>query len=143
MLEIKIKKIPYYEGKVRFPEYKTLGASGMDLYAPEGQVIMSQHLGVIACGFALEIPYGYEAQIRDRSGVAKSGVKVFGGTIDSDYRGEVHVMLYNFSRSPINIMEGDRVAQMVFNRVVDVEFKEVSELSPTDRGTGGFGHTGR
>ena len=143
MVGIKVKRLSTGDEAIPLPEYKTKGASGMDIYAMEDQVVHSDSLSVFACGFSMEIPYGYEGHIRDRSGVARSGLKVFGGTIDSDYRGEVHVMLYNFSRSVITILAGDRIAQMVINKVYRAVLEEVEDLSDTSRGLGGFGHTGR
>jgi dUTP pyrophosphatase len=99
----------------------------------------------IPTGWAMEIPPGYEAQVRPRSGLAwRSGLTVVNapGTIDSDYRGEVVVLLVNLSKQPVVVQPGDRVAQMVIAPVIQAAVEEVAELSSSDRGAGGFGHTG-
>ena len=100
---------------------------------------------VIPAGFELSIPPGYEAQVRPRSGLAlKSRIGLLNspGTIDSDYRGEIGVILFNFGDSDYTVRRGDRIAQMIFSRVPDVALVELSELDATTRGPGGFGHTG-
>jgi dUTP pyrophosphatase len=129
------------------PRYMTAGAAGMDLAsAADGPVTLApgQRLGV-PTGWSMEIPSGYEAQVRPRSGLAlRHGVTVVNapGTIDSDYRGEIIVLLVNLGQAPHTISPGDRVAQMVIAPVVQATVEEVAELSQTDRGKGGFGHTG-
>jgi dUTP pyrophosphatase len=125
----------------------TVGAAGMDLSsAAQGPITLApgQRLGV-PTGWSLELPPGFEAQVRPRSGLSlRHGVTVVNapGTIDSDYRGEIIVLLVNLGQETHTIMPGDRVAQMVIAPVVQATVEEVAELSQTDRGTGGFGHTG-
>jgi dUTP pyrophosphatase len=130
------------------PDYQTPGSAGVDLCAwiDRDLVLLPMQREIVPTGIFLEIPQGMEAQIRPRSGLAaKNGVTVLNtpGTIDSDYRGEIKVILINLSDRDFMIKNGDRIAQMVFAPYVQVEFDEVTELSNTQRGTGGFGHTGK
>jgi dUTP pyrophosphatase len=130
------------------PDYQTPGSAGVDLCAwiDRDLVLLPMQREIVPTGIFLEIPQGMEAQIRPRSGLAaKNGVTVLNtpGTIDSDYRGEIKVILINLSDRDFIIKNGDRIAQMVFAPYVQVEFDEVTELSNTQRGTGGFGHTGK
>jgi dUTP pyrophosphatase len=131
----------------QLPRYMTEGAAGMDLVsASDGPISIApgQRLGV-PTGWAMEIPVGYEAQVRPRSGLAsRHGVTVVNapGTIDCDYRGEIIVLLVNLGQELHTVAPGDRVAQMVIAPVLRAMVEEVTELSPTARGTGGFGHTG-
>ncbi len=144
MAELKVKAKLLKGG--RFPVYTTEGASGLDLFSREETIIEPKGFKTISTGVILEIPEGYEAQVRPRSGLAsKYGIGVLNspGTIDSDYRGEVKVILFNFGDTPFEIKEGDRIAQLVFNKIVKVELEKAEVLSPTKRGKGGFGHTGR
>lgn len=134
----------------RLPRYATPGASGLDLHAAIERPVQLESLErfAIPTGIAIEIPPGVEAQVRPRSGLAvNQGVTVLNtpGTVDSDYRGEVKVILVNLSHEVATISPGDRIAQLVFARVERVALQEVSaeELSQTGRGTGGFGSTGR
>jgi dUTP pyrophosphatase len=129
------------------PNYKTSGASGMDIYANIEESIVLEPLEtvLIPTGLYLSIPEGYEGQIRARSGLAlKHGVTLANGigTIDSDYRGELGVILVNLSRKKYIINKGDRIAQLVFIKYEKVQFEEVDSLDQTNRGEGGFGHTG-
>lgn len=129
------------------PSPASAGASGFDLVACiEGEVeIQPGERKLIPTGIALEIPTGYEAQVRPRSGLAlKYGVTTLNapGTIDSDYRGEVGVVLINHGSEVFRVRRGDRIAQLVFARVPKVEFQEVDKLNESSRGAGGFGHTG-
>lgn len=129
------------------PSYATKASSGVDLCAllEEPLVLMPFERALIPTGLSVSIPAGYEAQVRPRSGIAiKNGVTVLNtpGTIDADYRGEVKVILINLGSEPFVIANGDRIAQMVFNSVVHVEWKIVDTLSETERGSGGFGSTG-
>jgi dUTP pyrophosphatase len=129
------------------PEYATAGAAGMDIRADIEQVIILQPLErtMVPTGIFIEVPEGYEAQIRPRSGLAvKQGITCLNtpGTIDSDYRGEIKVILINLSNTPQQINNGDRIAQMVFAKVERARFFTVTQLEVTTRGTGGFGHTG-
>lgn len=129
------------------PSYMSEGAAGMDLVAnvSEDITINSGSFRMIPTGIAISVPMGYEAQIRPRSGLAmKYGISLVNtpGTVDSDYRGEINVIMINFGDHPFVVHRGDRIAQMVFNRIENVEIFEVDELDPTARGTGGFGSTG-
>ena len=129
------------------PAYQTKGASGMDLRADvEGEVTIPP-LGrmLIPTGISVAIPPGFEGQVRPRSGLAmRSGLTCLNspGTIDSDYRGEICVILVNFGAEPFSVRRGDRIAQLVFSSVAKGAWREVDDLDPTPRGEGGFGHTG-
>ena len=127
------------------PQVATRGASGYDLRAAVGDACVIEPGRVVAVptGLRLEIPEGFEAQVRPRSGLAARGVGVLNspGTIDADYRGEVKVLLYNFGAEAFRIERGDRIAQLVFARVLHPELV-VRDLSDTERAGGGFGHTG-
>lgn len=130
------------------PTYATAGSSGMDIRAYINEPIELQPLQrvLVPTGLCLEIPEGYEAQIRPRSGLAaKQGITVLNtpGTIDADYRGEIKIILVNLSNEPVTINTGERVAQMVFQKVEKVELEETASLQETERGAGGFGHTGK
>jgi dUTP pyrophosphatase len=130
------------------PGYQSRHAAGIDLMADIAAPIqMAPHeRRAIPTGLAVEIPAGYEGQVRPRSGRAiKEGLALINspGTIDSDYRGEVKVLLVNLGGQPILIHPGDRIAQLIIAPVVRAEIVEVEELAPTERGGGGFGHTGR
>ena len=129
------------------PEYATAGAAGMDIRANIENEIVLQPLErmLVPTGIFIAIPDGYEAQIRPRSGLAvKQGITCLNtpGTIDSDYRGEVKVILINLSNTPQSINNGDRIAQIVFNKIEQARFFLVKQLDDTNRGAGGFGHTG-
>ncbi len=129
------------------PSYATDGSAGMDIraYVHEGKTtLLPMERQMIHTGLYMEIPIGYEVQIRPRSGMAiKSGITVLNtpGTIDSDYRGEVCVILINLSNEPFHVYNGDRIAQMVISEYVKGDLELSSELSETDRGEGGFGST--
>ncbi|MGB9682453.1 MAG: dUTP diphosphatase [bacterium] len=128
------------------PTYMSRGASGLDLYSAEDKIIPSGRWSIVGTGIAIEVPNGYEGEVRSRSGLAKDfGVFVLNspGTIDSDYRGEIKVILMNLGDEPFSIKKGDRIAQLVISPVVKVDILEVEELSPSERNSGGFGHTGR
>ena len=129
------------------PEYATILSAGMDLRAfiAEPVILGVLDRSLIPTGLYIEIPEGYEAQIRPRSGLAiKHGITVINspGTIDADYRGEICVELVNLSNTPFTVEPGERIAQLVFSKYEQAEFIEVKELSETERGEGGFGHTG-
>jgi len=129
------------------PTYQTAGSAGADLYAAlESQLTLSPgQRALIPTGIALELPQGYEAQVRPRSGLAlKHGITTLNapGTIDADYRGEVGVLLINHGSAEFSIARGDRIAQLVVAPVTRGAFSTVADLSGTDRGVGGFGHTG-
>lgn len=130
------------------PEYATPGSSGMDLRANLSESIQLKPLQrtLVPTGLFLEIPNGYEAQVRPRSGLAiKNGITCLNtpGTIDADYRGELKVILINLSDQDHLINNGDRIAQLVFQQVEKVTLEQVESLEVTDRGSGGFGHTGK
>jgi len=133
----------------QLPERQTLHSAGADLRAIRPYMLPAGEWMAVSCGFAMALPEGYEAQIRPRSGLALNhGVTVLNapGTVDSDYRGEMKVILINHGKSPFPISPGDRIAQMVIARVpapTSLPFAEVEELDETPRGTGGFGSTGR
>ena len=130
------------------PAYKTVGSSGLDIRASLNKEVIlrpSQRLA-IPTGIHLELPQKLEAQIRPRSGLAlKNGITVLNtpGTIDSDYRGEILVILINLSESSFKINNGDRIAQIVISRVEQIKWEEISILKETERGEGGFGSTGK
>jgi dUTP pyrophosphatase len=129
------------------PRYMSEGAAGLDLAsaAPESIVIPPGGRVAVPTGLALEIPPGYEGQVRGRSGLARKhgvGLPNAPGTIDSDYRGEVAVLLINWGAEPFVVSPGDRIAQLVIAPVAIAELEEAADLSATTRGSGGFGHTG-
>ncbi len=135
------------KSKHPLPSYETISSAGMDLRANinEPIVLKSFERTIVPTGLFIEIPFGYEAQIRPRSGIAfKNGVTVLNtpGTIDSDYRGEIKVILINLSNEDFLIKNGDRIAQMVISSHEKAEWEEVSKLIETERNSGGFGHTG-
>lgn len=128
------------------PEYKTSGAAGMDVSSIEEVLLRPFERKIIKTGLSVEIPEGYEIQIRPRSGLSiKNGITLINcvGTIDSDYRGEIGIPLVNLSRSYYTIQKGERVAQLVVNKVEQAQIQIVEKLSETERGDGGFGSTGR
>ena len=133
--------------KNTLPAYETIHAAGMDLRADVEETITLKPMErrLIPTGLSIELPEGFEAQIRPRSGLAfKHGIGIVNspGTIDADYRGEVKVLLINFSDQPFEINAGDRIAQMVVARHEKVDWQEVEVLNETLRGAGGYGHTG-
>jgi len=145
-LAVRIKRIR--GGVLPLPAYHSAGAAGMDLLADIAQAIALAPLErcAVPTGIAIEIPPGYEGQVRPRSGRAlREGLTLLNtpGTIDSDYRGEIQVIVVNLGSEPVSIEPGDRIAQLVIAPVSRVEFVEVEELDDTHRGGGGFGHTGR
>ena len=129
------------------PRYETTGSSGMDLRAniTEEITLLSQERKIIPTGLFIELPAGYEAQIRPRSGMAmRQGITCLNtpGTIDADYRGEIKVLLINMDQAPQRIQPGDRIAQLVFQKVEKVSWIQAETLENTKRGDGGFGSTG-
>ena len=145
MVRVLIKKL---DPKVTLPSYKTKGASGMDLMAfvKEKIVIKPQTSALIPTGLSVAFSEDYEIQIRPRSGLAaKNNISVLNtpGTIDSDYRGELKIIIFNHSNHDFVINNNDRIAQMVLMPVLKVDFNEVDELPETYRGSGGFGSTGK
>jgi dUTP pyrophosphatase len=128
------------------PAYATAGSAGLDLRADVGVTLAPGERALVPTGLAVAIPEGYEGQVRPRSGLAlREGVTCLNspGTIDSDFRAEVGVILVNLGQAAVNIARGDRIAQLVIAKVERAELTESGTLSPTPRGQGGFGHTGR
>ncbi len=145
MIAIELQRLAHGEG-LPLPSYATAGAAGLDVVAAEDVTLAPGQRHAVATGFAIAIPPGFEVQVRPRSGLAlKHGITCLNtpGTIDEDYRGEVKVILANLGSEPFEVRRGERIAQLVPAPVVKAEFKEVTELSATGRGTGGFGSTGR
>ena len=143
-MTIKFKRLPGGEG-LELPSYQTAGSAGMDVRAATDLTLPVGDTVLVPTGFALEIPPNTEVQLRPRSGLAlKHGLTMLNSpaTIDSDYRGEVGVILTNLGREPFTVKRGDRIAQMVVARVEHAEIIEVDELDESERGAGGFGHTG-
>jgi len=129
------------------PAYNTPFSAGMDLYADLNEPVLLKPLErqLIGTSIFIELPEGFEAQVRPRSGLAvKRGLSVLNtpGTIDADYRGEIKVIMVNLSNEPCEIRDGERIAQLVISKHERVEWVETSQLADSDRGTGGFGHTG-
>ena len=146
---IEIRQLPHGEG-LPLPAYQSAHAAGLDLLAAvptDAPLILSPgQYALVPTGLAIALPEGFEAQVRPRSGLAaKHGVTVLNapGTVDSDYRGEISVILINHGSAPFTIARGERIAQMVIAQVANAELVPVVSLAPTDRGGGGFGSTGR
>ena len=145
-LEVKIKTLPHFEG-LSVPEYMTMGASGFDLLAAcEDPVVLAPgRRALVPTGISIALPPQTEAQVRPRSGLAfKHGITLLNspGTIDSDYRGEIKVILINHGEDDFTVERGMRIAQIVIADVVKAQFELVDNLDDTHRGDGGFGHTG-
>ena len=145
MIKVLVKKI---NSKAQIPKYKTDGSSGMDLMAliENPIIIKPQKSALIPTGLSIAIPEDTEVQIRPRSGLAaKSNISVLNtpGTIDSDYRGEIKIILFNHGKEDFVINNNDRIAQMILMPIVKAEFEEVENLPKTLRGSGGFGSTGK
>ena len=131
---------------LELPSYASDEAAGMDIRSAEDVIVYPQRHAVVKTGIAMAIPFGYEMQCRPRSGLAvKHGITITNspGTIDSDYRGELMVILHNLGMEPFEIVRGDRIAQLVLAKVPRLPIEEVDELNETIRGAGGFGSTGR
>lgn len=139
-MEIKIQKL---HKNAKLPAYETIGSAGMDLSCLEDIILKPGETMLVPTGLAMEIPRGYEGQVRSRSGLALNGVVVANspGTIDSDYRGEVRVILRNVTGDYVALGAGTRIAQLVIAPVVPVIWEEAEDLSKTERGDGGFGST--
>ncbi len=141
---VPVKRLPHFEG-LELPAYATEGAAGMDVLAAEDVVLAPGARHAVATGLAMAIPHGFEIQVRPRSGLAlKHGVTVPNtpGTIDSDYRGELKVIMINHGDAAFEIRRGDRIAQLVLAPVTQASWLPVEELDETVRGEGGFGSTG-
>jgi dUTP pyrophosphatase len=144
-VEIELKRLPHGEG-LPLPAYASEHAAGLDVVAAESLTLQPGERRAVATGFAIAIPEGYEVQVRPRSGLAlKHGITCLNtpGTIDSDYRGEVKVILANLGSEAFAVVRGERIAQLVPAPVLRASFREVGSLSDTLRGSGGFGSTGR
>jgi dUTP pyrophosphatase len=142
--DVLVRVLRLREG-ARLPVRMTAGASGFDLTACDPVVIEPRCFAVVPTGIAVAIPIGYEAQVRPRSGLAaRHGIGVLNapGTIDADFRGEVRVVLFNFSEGRVEVAAGDRIAQLVVQAVPEVRYVFADELPASLRGEGGFGHTG-
>lgn len=170
-VDVKIQKL---NDDAIVPEYKTLGAAGFDIHITEditvpANTVVVQYVGngydeadtfdlsdfefslsndnhaVVGTGLAFEIPFGYELELRSRSGNVFKDIKIFAynGTVDADFRGEVRILLTNLGKEAVTFKKGDRVAQGIIKRIEQVNFMEADKLSDTERGDGGFGHTGR
>ena len=149
MIEVRFRQLPHSQG-LSPPRYLTAGAAGMDLVAAvaEGEEVVLDpgQRALIPTGLVIELPPGYEAQVRPRSGLAlKDGIAVLNspGTIDADYRGEIGVILINFGQSPFSVRRGARIAQLVVNPVARVALVASDALEASERGAKGFGSTGR
>lgn len=147
-VEIKIKRISEKFNDVELPHYATDGSAGMDVRAAveDVMILKAGSVALVPTNLSLEIPEGYEIQVRPRSGLAiKYGIGLLNspGTIDSDYRGELKVIMFNFGKENFEIRRGDRIAQLVISKVYRAQLIEVKELNRTGRGSGGFGHTGK
>ena len=141
---VMVKRLPHFEG-LTLPAYATDGAAGMDVLAAEDVTLQPNERWPVATGLCVAVPHGYEIQVRPRSGLAlKHGISVPNtpGTIDSDYRGELKVLLINHGQAAFEVRRGDRIAQLVLSPVVRASWLKVAELDETDRGEGGFGSTG-
>ncbi len=144
-IEIALARLQHGEG-LPLPAYASSGAAGMDVVAAESLTLAPGGRHAVATGFAIAIPEGYEVQVRPRSGLAlKNGITCLNtpGTIDSDYRGEVKVILANLGSEPFEVVRGERIAQLVPAPVLRADLREVTQLDETERGAGGFGSTGR
>ena len=145
MVKVLVKKL---NSAVKLPEYKTNGASGMDLIAfiKQSIIVKPKTSSLVPTGISVAFSEDYEIQIRPRSGLAaKYNISVLNtpGTIDSDYRGEIKIIIYNHGDTDFNINNGDRIAQMILSPVIKMELEETNDLPKTIRGPGGFGSTGR
>lgn len=147
-MQVKIKRVNEEFKDLELPHYKTHGSAGMDVMAAinDDLTIRPGEIQLVPTGIAIAIPEGYECQVRSRSGLSlKHGIFCLNspGTIDSDYRGEVKVILANFSREDFVVKRGERIAQLVIAQYTQIHWHEVEELDDTERGDGGFGSTGK
>ena len=143
MIRIALKRLPHGEG-LPLPAYGSEHAVGLDVVAAEPLTLAPGERHAVKTGIAMAIPHGYEVQVRSRSGTAvRNGITCLTGTIDSDYRGELMVVLINLGAEPFAIQRGDRIAQLIPAPVLKARFEEVGDLDDTARGQGGFGSTGR
>lgn len=146
-IKIKVKRLSEDYLDVQLPHYATPGSAGMDIRAAikEDVILKPGVVELIPTNISVEIPVGYEIQVRPRSGLAANhsiGILNSPGTIDSDYRGEVKIIIMNFGKEEFKISKGDRVAQLIVSKVYTAKIEEVKDLNSSHRGEGGFGHTG-
>jgi len=144
---VKFKRLDKQFNDIPVPSYSTEHSAGMDIRAAleDEMIVKPGGIVLVPTNLSIEIPEGYEIQVRPRSGLAiKHGIGILNspGTIDSDYRGEVKIILFNFGKSDFIIKRGDRIAQLILSKVYRAELIETDELEDTKRGSGGFGHTG-
>ncbi len=147
-IKIKVKRLSDEFSDIPLPGYATPGSAGMDIRAAlkEDVILLPGKVELIPTDISVEIPLGYEIQVRPRSGLAANhsiGILNSPGTIDSDYRGEVKIIIMNFGKKDFNISRGDRIAQLIVSKVYTAKIEEVKELNSSHRGEGGFGHTGK
>lgn len=147
-IKIKIKRLSEDFLDVPLPHYATPGSAGMDIRAAikEDVILKPGLVELIPTNISVEIPIGYEIQVRPRSGLAANhsiGILNSPGTIDSDYRGEVKIIIMNFGKEDFKISKGDRIAQLIVSKVYSAKIEEVKDLNSSHRGEGGFGHTGK
>jgi dUTP pyrophosphatase len=147
-VNIKIKRISKEYNDIPLPLYATEGSAGMDIRAAvkEPLFIKKGEIVMVPTNLSVEIPAGYEIQVRPRSGLAaKHGIGILNspGTIDSDYRGEINIIMFNLGKEDFTIQKGDRIAQLIISRVFRANLSEENTLNESKRGTGGFGHTGK
>lgn len=147
MIPIAVRVLPHGQG-IELPSFQTPGSAGADVRAavPGDLIIAPGTVAMVPTGLSLEVPEGFEVQVRPRSGLAANhriGLLNSPGTVDPDYRGEVKILMMNFGTEPFLVRRGDRIAQLVLSRFERFEWKTVDELGHTTRGAGGFGHTGQ
>jgi len=147
-VEIKFKRLRKELSNIPLPSYATKGSAGMDIFAAleKPATISRSAIEMVPTNISVEIPAGYEIQVRPRSGLAaKHGIGILNspGTIDSDYRGEIKIIIINFGKEDFVIQPAERIAQLVVSKVYTAKFIESNDLNNTSRGEGGFGHTGR
>ena len=147
-INIKIKRISKEYNDIPLPEYATEGSAGMDIRAAikEPLIIKIGEVVLVPTNLSVEIPHGFEIQVRPRSGLAVNhgiGILNSPGTVDSDYRGEIKIVLINFGKENFTIQKGERIAQLIVSRVFRADLIEENSLNKSKRGTGGFGHTGK
>ena len=145
---IKFKRINKNLAEIPLPSYSTSGSAGMDVHAGIEELVILKpgEVELVPTNLSVEIPVGFEIQVRPRSGLAAKhsiGILNSPGTIDSDYRGEIKIILINFGKKEFVIKPGERIAQLIVSRIYTAQLTEVKELNNTIRGEGGFGHTGR
>jgi len=147
-IKICVKRLSDEFSDIELPSYATAGSAGMDIRAAlkDDVIIEPGKVELIPTNLSVEIPFGYEIQVRPRSGLAANhsiGILNSPGTIDSDYRGEVKIILMNFGKENFKISRGDRIAQIIVSKVYIAKIEEVKDLNSSHRGEGGFGHTGK